>query len=209
MPAAAHSLLPRGRPVFPTSCCNLAWLVARPTPCTWKERARDAQCKAPIYDGTPSTDPEQRACRATTRLSARSNVQSRGSAPPPARLRACRAFWPQTACSPPAQKPQKGGVHAACARERAASPADTRTRTSSLAQEWSSPASVASCLSFRCWQSRNLQGLVWFLRKPGDLLNSQECVSRKWRGKMCLFSLFLPPCRPCRPCIPAYLRGNE
>ena len=90
MPAAAHSLLPRGRPVFPTSCRNLAWLVARPTPCTRKKRARDAQCKAPIYDGTPSTDPEQRACSATTRLSARSNVQSRGSAPPPARLRACR-----------------------------------------------------------------------------------------------------------------------
>ena len=64
----------------------------------------------------------------------------------------------RTACSPPAQKPQKGGVHAARAREREASPADTRTRTSSLAQEWSSPASVASCLSFRCWQSRNLPG---------------------------------------------------
>ena len=63
----------------------------------------------------------------------------------------------RTACSPPAQKPQKGGVHAARAREREASPADTRTRTSSLAQEWSSPASVAACLSFRCWQSRNLK----------------------------------------------------
>ena len=64
----------------------------------------------------------------------------------------------RTACSPPAQKPQKGGVHAARAREREASPADTRTRTSSLAQECSSPASVAACLSFRCWQSRNLPG---------------------------------------------------
>ena len=148
LPAAAHSLQPRGRHVFPTSCSNLARLIARPTPCTRNERARDAQCKAPMYDGTPSTDHEQRACRATTRLSARSDVQSRGSAPRPARLRLRAASRSgRSGVQSSSAENAEEGVQVACSRERAASPAYTRTRTSSLAQRGSAPTSLAaSCL---------------------------------------------------------------